>query len=98
MNNRERTIRPQVVARRSVAHCPERNRVISLTCQASAAVNQRRRTRRVRRGPGPPCHRIGLVVLLVVQALNIYKPHGLTRYGQRRQHKKSDALPSSGPQ
>jgi hypothetical protein len=28
---------------------------------------------------------IGLVLLLVVQTLNIYKPRGLTRYGQRRQ-------------
>lgn len=27
---------------------------------------------------------IGLVVLLVVQVLNIYKPRGLTRYGRRR--------------
>lgn len=28
---------------------------------------------------------IGLVVLLVVQGLNVYKPRGLTRYGHRRQ-------------
>ena len=28
---------------------------------------------------------IGLVVLLVVQVLNIYKPRGLTGYGQRKQ-------------
>jgi hypothetical protein len=28
---------------------------------------------------------IGLVVLLVVQVLNLYKPRGLTRYGWRRQ-------------
>lgn len=28
---------------------------------------------------------IGLVVLLVVQTLNVYKPRGLTRYGQRRE-------------
>jgi hypothetical protein len=28
---------------------------------------------------------IGLVILLVVQVLNIYKPAGLTRYGWRRQ-------------
>lgn len=27
---------------------------------------------------------IGLVILLVVQVLNIYKPRGVTRYGQRR--------------
>jgi hypothetical protein len=29
---------------------------------------------------------IGLVVLLVVQTLNIYKPSGMTRYGWRKQH------------
>lgn len=28
---------------------------------------------------------LGLLVLLVVQVLNIYKPRGLTRFGQRRQ-------------
>jgi hypothetical protein len=28
---------------------------------------------------------IGLVVLLVIQVLNIYKPRGLTRYGHRKQ-------------
>jgi len=28
---------------------------------------------------------IGLILLLVVQVLNIYKPRGLTRYGHRRQ-------------
>lgn len=28
---------------------------------------------------------IGLVVLLVVQVLNLYKPGGMTRYGQRKQ-------------
>ncbi len=28
---------------------------------------------------------IGLVILLVVQALNLYKPKGLTRYGWRKQ-------------
>ena len=28
---------------------------------------------------------IGLVVLLVIQTLNVYKPPGMTRYGWRRQ-------------
>jgi hypothetical protein len=28
---------------------------------------------------------IGLVVLLVIQTLNVYKPQGMTRYGWRRQ-------------
>jgi hypothetical protein len=29
---------------------------------------------------------LGLVVLLVIQVLNVYKPRGLTRYGWRKQH------------
>lgn len=32
---------------------------------------------------------IGLVVLLVVQVLNLYKPPGLTRYGWRKQQEQS---------
>jgi hypothetical protein len=32
---------------------------------------------------------IGLVILLVVQVLNIYKPPGLTRYGWRKQQERS---------
>lgn len=27
---------------------------------------------------------VGLVVLFAIQVLNVYKPHGMTRYGQRR--------------
>jgi hypothetical protein len=29
---------------------------------------------------------LGLLVLLVIMALNVYKPRGLTRYGWRKQH------------
>jgi hypothetical protein len=29
---------------------------------------------------------LGLVVLLVIQVLNVYKPAGMTRYGQRKQN------------
>ncbi|HJR44698.1 MAG TPA: DUF2269 domain-containing protein [Actinomycetota bacterium] len=36
---------------------------------------------------------VGLVILLVVQVLNLYKPKGLTRYGWRKQR----ALGSSDP-
>jgi hypothetical protein len=28
---------------------------------------------------------LGLVVLLVIQVLNVYKPHGMTPYGWRKQ-------------
>lgn len=31
---------------------------------------------------------IGLIVLLVVQVLNLYKPEGLTPYGWRKQHER----------
>jgi hypothetical protein len=40
---------------------------------------------------------LGLVVLLVVQVLNVYKPAGMTRYGQRKQReamRASTRLPS----
>jgi hypothetical protein len=35
---------------------------------------------------------LGLVVLLVIQVLNIYKPPGMTRYGRRKQHEQRRAL------
>jgi hypothetical protein len=35
---------------------------------------------------------IGLVVLLVIQVLNIYKPAGMTRYGWRKQQEKRTVL------
>lgn len=34
---------------------------------------------------------LGLVVLLVVQVLNLYKPQGVTRYGGRRQQQERSA-------
>jgi hypothetical protein len=37
---------------------------------------------------------VGLVVLLVVQVLNLYKPRGMTRYGWRKQQEQR-ALPDS---
>lgn len=36
---------------------------------------------------------IGLVVLLIVQVLNIYKPRGLTRYGRRRRESVGGRVP-----
>ncbi len=38
---------------------------------------------------------VGLVILLVVQVLNLYKPKGLTRYGWRKQQEES-ALSDAG--
>jgi hypothetical protein len=38
---------------------------------------------------------LGLVVLLVVQVLNVYKPPGMTRYGQRKQDEQRRALQRS---
>ena len=34
----------------------------------------------------------GLLVLLVITVLNVYKPHGLTPYGWRRQHEQRAEL------
>lgn len=34
---------------------------------------------------------VGLVLLLVIVALNVYKPRGRTRHGRREQHKRSAA-------
>jgi hypothetical protein len=36
----------------------------------------------------------GMVVLLVIQVLNVYKPQGMTRYGQRKQHEQRRVLVS----
>jgi hypothetical protein len=38
---------------------------------------------------------LGLVVLLVIQVLNVYKPSGMTRYGQRKQDEQRRALQRS---
>ena len=39
---------------------------------------------------------IGLVVLLVIQVLNVYKPQGVTRYGWRKQHEEREGR-ATGP-
>jgi hypothetical protein len=36
---------------------------------------------------------LGLVVLLVIQVLNVYKPTGMTRYGRRKQREERAAAP-----
>jgi hypothetical protein len=38
---------------------------------------------------------VGLVVLLAIQALNVYKPRGMTRYGQRKHNQQQS--PQSRP-
>jgi hypothetical protein len=38
---------------------------------------------------------LGLLVLLVIQVLNVYKPQGLTRYGRRKQDEQRRALQRS---
>ncbi len=38
---------------------------------------------------------LGLVVLLVIQVLNVYKPQGMTRYGWRKQQQERRALQRS---
>lgn len=37
---------------------------------------------------------IGLVVLLVIQVLNVYKPRGMTRYGRRKHERRPVSRPS----
>jgi hypothetical protein len=37
---------------------------------------------------------LGLLVLLVIQVLNIYKPRGMTAYGQRKQRERHTASPA----
>ncbi len=41
---------------------------------------------------------LGLVVLLVIQVLNVYKPRGMTRYGWRKQHEESAQPQRTVPQ
>jgi hypothetical protein len=38
---------------------------------------------------------VGLLVLLVIQVLNVYKPRGLNPYGRRKQHEQRTALQRS---
>ena len=38
---------------------------------------------------------VGLLVLLVIQVLNVYKPRGMTAYGWRKQHEQRKALQRS---
>jgi hypothetical protein len=38
---------------------------------------------------------VGLVVLLVITVLNVYKPRGLTRYGWRKQQEQRRRTPST---
>ena len=40
---------------------------------------------------------VGLLVLLVITGLNVYKPRGLTRYGWRKQHEQRSASRRSKP-
>lgn len=40
---------------------------------------------------------LGLVVLLVIQVLNVYKPRGMTRYGWRQHRAQRTASPAVGP-
>jgi hypothetical protein len=43
---------------------------------------------------GDPFHAgAGLLILLVVQVLNVFKPAGLTRYGWRKQHEQRTVSP-----
>lgn len=40
----------------------------------------------------------GLAILLMIQVLNVYKPKGMTRYGQRKQREQQRKPPDAAPQ
>jgi hypothetical protein len=42
--------------------------------------------------PSPTLHAAALLLLLAATTLAIYKPRGMTRYGQRKQHRKRPLL------
>jgi len=59
---------------------------------ADAATDPTMTTEQLQALPSTLPHSVGgLVVLLIVLALNIYKPRGLTRYGWRKQQQKAGA-------
>ncbi|MDQ3719704.1 MAG: DUF2269 domain-containing protein [Actinomycetota bacterium] len=53
------------------------------------------------RSPSPVLHAgLGLLLLLVAASLSVYKPRGMTRYGQRKQHEQrpvSAAVDAAAP-
>ncbi len=64
------------------------------TVSATAAAVRTADPEAVRRFGGDLAHpALGLVVLLVVQVLNVYKPVGLTRYGRRKQREERGPVP-----
>ena len=49
------------------------------------------------RNPSPVAHAVAaLLLLLVATTLSVYKPQGMTRYGQRRQHEQREPAGSRG--
>ena len=59
----------------------------SIAAEATTSVDD------LRTLPGTLPHSVGgLVVLLVIQVLNVYKPQGMTRYGWRKQQEQRLAL------
>jgi hypothetical protein len=49
------------------------------------------------RNPSPALHAaLALLLLLVATVLAVYKPRGMTRYGQQKQHQRRAGLPRPG--
>lgn len=66
------------------------------TVSATAAVARTAEGRNLEALGGGLAHpAIGLVILLVIQILNIYKPAGVTRYGWRKQQEQRTPLVSA---
>jgi hypothetical protein len=63
------------------------------TVSAMASVAQEAEGAALERLGGDLLHPgVGLVVLLVIQVLNVYKPRGMTRYGWRKQQEQRELL------
>ena len=68
------------------------------TVSAMAAMAQQVEAARLRALGGDLFHPgIGLVVLLVSLVLKVYKPRGMTRYGQHQQHQQRQRRPAPVP-
>lgn len=66
----------------------------TISSLAAVAADPRTSGDDLRALPSTLVHSVGgTMVLLVIQVLNVYKPEGMTRYGQRKQRERHAALP-----
>jgi hypothetical protein len=73
-------------------HMPDVSVLANVVQQAEGALDGQDKHLYARLDDGDLLHpALGLAVLLVIQVLNVFKPSGMTRYGQRRQHEQRRA-------